>query len=77
MLFECTILSFMTFLALQYLSTLSHEWQDFGRTLLHVKCVFLCSLELLSNSFLRIIEGRVVKNVYWSSCKVSVVLVRF
>jgi len=41
-------------------------------------CVFLFFLQLLSETFLilRINERDIIKNVYRSSCKISVILVR-
>ena len=43
------------------------------------KCVFLLSLQLLSETFLvlRRTERDIIKNVYLSSCKVPVILVGF
>jgi len=44
-----------------------------------MKCVFWFSLQLLSETFfiLRRIQRDVIINVHWSSCKVTVILVRF
>jgi len=59
-------------------STLSHKRHDFGYQLLNVKCVLLFSLQRLSETFLilRLTEQGMIKIVYWSSCKVPVVLVK-
>ena len=56
--------------------TISGGW---GGKLLVIQCVFLFSLQLLSEAFLihRRNELDGMKNLYWSSCKVSVTLVRF
>jgi len=51
----------------------------FEKQLRNIKCVFLFSIQLLSETFfiLRITEGDIIKNVCWSSCKVPVIRVRF
>ena len=50
-----------------------------GKKLLNIKCVFWFSLQLLSETFLipRRTEWDVTKNIYWPSCKVPVIRVRF
>ena len=77
----CAILSFVACPAVQYFSTLSPKRQDFRKKkrYLNTKCEFLFSLQLLSETFfiLRRNERDMTKNVYRSSSKVQVVLVRF
>jgi hypothetical protein len=65
-------------LALPFFFILSHKRRDFwGKNLSNVKCVFGCSLQLLSETFL--ILGRnerdKIANIYRFSCKVPVILV--
>ena len=72
----------MAYPTLQYFSTLSHKRQNFRKKkLLNIKCVFLFSVQFLSETFLILIRntGDMIKNVrvYWSSCKVAFILVRF
>jgi len=49
------------------------------KKLLNIKCVFWFSLQILSETFFTLTrtEGDMIKYVYWSLCKVSVILVRF
>jgi len=51
----------------------------FEKELLNIKCVFAFSLDLLSETFfiIRRPEQDMIKNVYWSSCKVSLFLCAF
>jgi hypothetical protein len=56
---------------LQYFSTLPHKRHDFRKKLLNIECVSWLSLQVLSETF-HILRTRrdMIKNVYWSSCKV-------
>jgi len=71
----CSILSSVTCLALLFFSTLPHQWEDLKK-LLKIKYI-LIFFKLLSETFLilRRTERDVTKNVYWSACKVPVIVV--
>ena len=74
----CAIISSVNCPALQYFPTLSHELHDFrGKGTEHKICVLIFSTAV-SEIFLtlRRNEGDTIKNVYWSLCKVHVILVR-
>jgi hypothetical protein len=74
------ILSSVACLAVPYFSTLSHKRHDFrGKNLLNIKCVFWFCLQILYEILLilRRIERDIIINVHRSSCKVSVIVVRF
>ena len=60
-------------------SALSDKRRHFRKKKLNTKCMFEFSLHLLSEAFLilrRNERGMIKKNVSWSSCKVSFILVR-
>jgi len=61
-------------------STLSHKLHDFRqKNVPEQKMCFLFPLQILHETFLivRNTERDIIKNVYWCSCKVTVILVRF
>jgi len=73
----CAILSSVACPALQYLSTLPHRRHDFFKKVTEHK-MFRFSLQLLSETFVILrIQHNMIKNVYGSSRKVPVILVRF
>jgi hypothetical protein len=72
------ILSSVACPALQYFCILSHERHDFEKNIIGHK-MFRFSLQIVSEIFLilRRIQRDVIINVCMSSCKVSVILIRF
>ena len=74
---RCVILSPVACPTPPYFSTLFHKWHDFLKKLLCIRCVLIFST-LLSETFLilRGIQWAII-NVHWTSCIVSIGLVRF
>jgi hypothetical protein len=58
---------------------ISHKRHDLKKTLLNTKCVFWFSLLIFSEKFfiLRRLKRDIIKNVYQSSCKISIILVPY
>jgi hypothetical protein len=75
----CAIFSSVACPATKYFSTLSHKGSDFLETFLNTKCVFLFSLQLLSETFLilRRIKSFMITNVHRLSCTVKAILSYF
>ena len=73
----CSIFSYVACPGLQYFSTLSPKGNDFKKRIQNAR--FLFSRQLLSEIFftLKRTERHMVKNVYCSSCKLPIILVRF
>jgi hypothetical protein len=72
------ILSSVACLALPYFSTLSHKRHNFPKKVMEYKMCVLVFLQLLSETFLILkIQRDIIINFHKSSCKVSIMLVRF
>jgi hypothetical protein len=72
------ILSSVASLTLTCFSTRSHQQHSFWKKVTEYKMCFWFSLKLLSKTFLTLrIQQDTIKNICRSSCKVSVILVRF
>jgi len=80
----CAILSSVACPAVEYFSTLSHKGTIFGGgeeggNILNTKCVFSTSVQLFSETFFILIrtDRDMIRNVYWTSCNIPVILVTF
>ena len=73
----CAILSSVASPALQYFSTLSHEQRDFqGVWVCVIKSVLIFFTTFVETYLILRRTEQDIKNVYWSSYKISVILVR-
>ena len=62
----------------QYFSILSHKRHDFGKQIEHKICVLIFSKVFVCNiCHSKKTERDMMKNIYWSACKVLVILVGF
>jgi hypothetical protein len=70
----CHIMLSVACLALPYFSTCLINCTILGEKLLNIKCVLWFSLQLLHKTFLilRSTEQDMIINVYWSSCKITI-----
>jgi hypothetical protein len=76
---RCIIFSSVAYPATQYFSALCQKWQDFRRNVIeHKMCLFIFFITV-SGIFpiVRTIQLDIVINLHTSSCKVSVIPVRF
>jgi len=71
----------VAWLALSYFSTLPHKWQDFSEKKAvaqkNVCFDFVYNFRLKYFSFLQKNQHDIILNLYRTSCKVSIILVRF